>query len=159
MRDVLAARPQRRNCQRQHVQAIEQVFAEMSALTRSSNLRLVAENDPDVDFHGFAPADRFDRAFLQCAQQFHLRCERQFRDLVEEQRAAGGFDEFTGVAFGGAGKGALLMAEQDRLHQIIGIAPQLTATNGFDLRSPLPWMARANNSLRRRTRPRSAPGW
>ena len=27
------------------------------------------------------------------------------------------------------------------------MAPQLTATNGFDLRSPEPWMARANNSL------------
>src|SRR5229473_3592477 len=31
--------------------------------------------------------------------------------------------------------------------RLSGIAPQLTATNGFDLRSPLPWMARANNSL------------
>ncbi len=27
------------------------------------------------------------------------------------------------------------------------MAPQLTATKGFALRSPLPWMARANNSL------------
>ena len=31
--------------------------------------------------------------------------------------------------------------------RLSGIAPQLTATNGFALRSPLPWMARANNSL------------
>jgi hypothetical protein len=31
--------------------------------------------------------------------------------------------------------------------RLSGIAPQLTATNGFDLRSPLPWMARANSSL------------
>src|SRR5215467_14282373 len=31
--------------------------------------------------------------------------------------------------------------------RLSGMAPQLTATNGFDLRSPLPWMARANNSL------------
>ena len=31
--------------------------------------------------------------------------------------------------------------------RLSGIAPQLTATNGLVLRSPLPWMARANNSL------------
>jgi hypothetical protein len=54
------------------------------------------------------------------AQQFDLRRHRQLADLVEEQRAAGGFDEFAEVLLGRAGEGALLVAEQDRLDEIVG---------------------------------------
>jgi hypothetical protein len=72
---------------------------------------------------------------------------RQFADLVEEQRAAGGFDELAGVLFGRAGERAFLVPEQRGLHQIFGIAPQFTATNGLARRSPEPWMARAISSL------------
>ena len=69
-------------------------------------------------FTDLAPADRLDFAFLQRSQQFHLRRRRQFADFVEEQRAAVGLDEFAGVLFGGAGEGALLVPEQNRLDQI-----------------------------------------
>ena len=69
---------------------------------------------------GLRAADRLDLALLQRAQQLDLRGQRQFADLVEEQRAAGGFDELADVAFGGAGEGALLVTEQDRFHEIVG---------------------------------------
>ncbi len=120
MRDVFAPHPQGRNRQRQHVEAVEQIFAELSALDPLQQLAVGRRDDADVDLARLAPADRLHRAFLQRAKQFHLGCQRQFADFVEEQRAAGGLDEFAGVAFGGAGEGALLMAEQDRLHQIVG---------------------------------------
>ena len=42
-------------------------------------------------------ADGIDLAVLQGAQQLHLGVERQFADLVEEQRAAIGFQEFADV--------------------------------------------------------------
>ncbi len=71
---------------------------------------------------GSCAADRLDFAFLQRAQQLDLRGGRQFADLVEEQRAAVGLDEFAGVLFGGAGEGAFLVAEQDRLDEVIGHA-------------------------------------
>ena len=66
-----------------------------------------------------APADRLDLALLQRAQQLDLRGRRQFADLVEEQRAAVGLDEFAGVLFGGAGEGAFLVAEQNQLDQVL----------------------------------------
>src|SRR6267378_5461814 len=110
MRDVLAARPQRRNRQRQHMQAIEQIFAEMSAFDALQQLAVGRGDDAHVNLHRLAPANRLDRAFLQRAKQLDLRWQGQFRDFVEKQRAAGGFDEFAGMAFG-ARKRALLVAE------------------------------------------------
>ena len=47
------------------------------------------------------------------------RRERQFRDFVEKQRAAGSFDEFTGMAFGRAGESSLFVAEQNRFDEIV----------------------------------------
>ena len=64
-------------------------------------------------------ADRIDLAVLHGAQQLDLHLERQVADLVEEQRAAMRLDELAGVLFGGAGEGALLVAEQDALDQIV----------------------------------------
>ena len=55
------------------------------------------------------------------------------RDFVEKQRAAGGFDELAGVAFGGAGEGALLVAEQDRLHEIVGDRAAIDGDERFRL--------------------------
>jgi len=53
-------------------------------------------------------------------------------------RAAGGFDEFAGVTFGGPGERALFVADRIDSTRLSGIAPQLTATNGFAARSPVP---------------------
>ena len=53
-------------------------------------------------------------------RSFTCAARRQFADLVEEQRAARGLDELADVALGGAGEGALLVAEQDQLDQILG---------------------------------------
>jgi len=59
------------------------------------------------------PPHRLDRAFLQRAKQFSPGGgQRQFADFVEEQRAAGGFDEFARMAFRWRRvKGTLLVAE------------------------------------------------
>ncbi len=73
---------------------------------------------PHVDLDGLARADRLDLALLDGAQELDLRRRRQFADLVEEQRAARGFDEFADMALGGAGERALLVAEQDRLDEV-----------------------------------------
>src|SRR6185437_13150406 len=112
MRNILASRAERRDRQRQHMQAVEQVFAEMPALDAIEQPAIGCGDDADIDLHGLAAADRLDGAFLQRAQQFYLCVQWQFRDLVEEQRAAVGLDELAGVALGGAGEGALLVTEQ-----------------------------------------------
>src|SRR3546814_5020275 len=55
-------------------------------------------------------------ALLQHPQQAGLRLQRHVADLVEEQRAAGGLLEAAGGAHGGAGEGALLVAERSEEH-------------------------------------------
>ena len=77
-------------------------------------------NEPDVDLDGRTAADRVDLAVLHGAQQLHLHVERQIADLVEEKRAAMGFDELAGVFFRGAGERTLLVTEQDAFDQIFG---------------------------------------
>ncbi len=64
MRDVFAPHPQRRNGQRQHVQAIEQILAEMPGFDPVEQFAIGRGDDADVDLHRLAAADRFDRAFL-----------------------------------------------------------------------------------------------
>ena len=117
---VAGARPQRRNGDREDVEAIEQVLAEPARLHEFDQVLVGRRDQADVDLDRPARADRIDLALLQRAQQLDLRLERQFADLVEEQRAAVGFGELADVLVGRAGEGALLVAEQD----------------GFDQRSP-----------------------
>src|SRR5436190_22636007 len=69
MRNVLAAMAQRRDRQRQHMQAIEQVFAELPGFNEVEQLAVGGRDDADIDLHGLAPADGFDGAFLQSAQE------------------------------------------------------------------------------------------
>src|SRR6266436_1179191 len=76
MRDVLAAHPQRRNRQRQHMQAIEQILAEMAAFDALQQLAVGRGDDADVDLYRLAPANRLDRAFLERAKQLYLRWQR-----------------------------------------------------------------------------------
>src|SRR5258706_10214070 len=64
MRDVLAAHPQRRNRQRQHMQAIEQIFAEMSAFDALQQLAVGCGDDAHVDLHRLARANPLDPDLL-----------------------------------------------------------------------------------------------
>ncbi len=145
--NVLGSLPQRRHGNRKHVQAIEQVLAEASRLHVGDQVAVGGRDDAHVDFHGLAPADRLDFALLQRAQQLDLRGERQFADLVEEQRAAVGLDELAGVLVGGAGEGALLVAEQDRLDQILRHGAAIDGDERLGAALAEPWMARAISSL------------
>ena len=46
------------------MEAIEQIFAELAAFDAIQQFPIGRRNDANVDLHRFAPADRFDRAFL-----------------------------------------------------------------------------------------------
>jgi len=103
MRDIFAAHPQGRNRQQQHVEAIEQIFAELSA-DAIEQLGGWSRNDADFDFHRLAPADGLDGAFLQRAKQFHLRGQRNSLTSSRKQRSTASLDEFAGMGVGGTGK-------------------------------------------------------
>ncbi len=109
--NILAARAQRRNADREHVEPVKQILAKLPALHLLDQILIGGRDQPDIDAHRPLRADRVDLALLQRAQQLDLQIERQFADFVEKQRAAIGLDEFSDVFFGGAGEGALLVAE------------------------------------------------
>ena len=67
-----------------------------------------------------AAADRRVLALLQHAQQPRLRLHRHVADLVEKQRAAFGLLEAADMAVLRAGEGALLVAEQLGLDEVLG---------------------------------------
>ena len=117
--DVVAAVAQRRHEDREDVEAIEQILAEQAVLDLLEEVAVGGRDQPDVDPDRRAGADRIDLAVLHRAQQLDLHVERQFADFVEEQRAAMRLDELAGVLFGGAGEGALLVAEQDALDEVV----------------------------------------
>ena len=105
---------QRRHRDRKYVQPVEQILAKTALLHIGDEIAIGGRDDPHIHLDRLARADRFDFAFLNGAQELHLRRQRQFADFVEEKRAAGGFDEFAGVTLGRAGERALLVAEQNR---------------------------------------------
>ncbi len=102
------------------MQAVEQVLAEAPALHVGDQIAIGGGDQPHIDFHRFAGADRLDLAFLDGAQELDLRGRRQLADLIEEQRAAGGLRELSDMAVGGAGEGAFLVTEQNGFHEIVG---------------------------------------
>ena len=119
IRDVFGPLAQRRHRDREDVEAIEQVLAEAAGLHVRDQIAVGRRDDAHIDLDGFLAADWIDLAFLDCAQQFDLRSRRQFADLVQKQRPAGGFDKLAGVLLGCAGERALLVPEQSRLDEIL----------------------------------------
>ena len=116
----LEALAQRRHPDREHVEAVVEVLAELAVLDQLDHVAVGRRDQAEVDLDRLLGADRIDLAFLQRAQQLHLRVERQLADLVEEQRAAVGFLELADALVDGAGERALLVAEQDALDEVLG---------------------------------------
>ena len=86
--DVATTLAQRRQVQRDQVDAIEQVFAKLAARHLVGQHTVRGAHDPHVDRDALARAEHLEGAVLQDAEQLHLRREVEVTDLVEEDRAA-----------------------------------------------------------------------
>src|SRR5439155_24217754 len=95
-----------------NIQTIEQVRAELACRNRSGEIDIAGRDDPDIDAHRVAAAYRFELAFLEHAQQFDLRVERQFADFIQEQGAPIGELKPSSPALDSTGKCAFDMAKQ-----------------------------------------------
>ena len=148
-RDVVAPVAQRRQRDREHVQAVVQVLAKAPGLHlglagRGWSRRPRARRPCIVR----DAADALDLA-VPAARAAACPAPRRLSvaDLVQEQRAAVRALEAPRTRAGRAGEGARVDAEQLALDQVSGMAAQLTATNGLPARG-LTWCsARANSSL------------
>ena len=100
-------------------EAVIEILAESPRSDHLLQILVGRADDPGVDRDRLAAADPLDHPLLQEAQQFHLQRQRDVADLVEEQGAAMGHLD---LALGGLdrpGEGALFIAEQLRLEQIL----------------------------------------
>ena len=88
-------------------------------------------DEPDVNFHRLAAADRVYFAFLNSAQQLCLRVKRQVSNFIKEKRAAIRFDEFSGMFFDRPGERALLVAEKHAFNQIFGNCAAIDSNKWF----------------------------
>ena len=122
-RDVLAPLGERRKAHRHHVEAVVEVLAEPAGGFLRLEVPVGGRNHADVDRDRLRRADRADLAFLQHAQQLHLKRERHVADLVQEDRAAIGRLEQPLVRLHRAAERAARMAEELGFEQRLGNRP------------------------------------
>ena len=78
---------QRRQMQRDDVEPVVQIAAEVAGANLLVEIAVRRRDDARVDRQRLRRADGNDFAMLQRAQQLHLRGRRRLADLVEEERA------------------------------------------------------------------------
>ena len=119
-RDVAATFPQRRNQDRNDVEAEIEVFAEFAALNHFFEVLVRRRDDAHVDLDRACRAEAFDFLLLQDAQHLGLRLCAHVADFVEKDRAAIRLLELADLLFGGARERSFLVAEQLRFDELFG---------------------------------------
>ncbi len=120
-RDVTAPHPQRRHAHGQHMQAVEQVFAEPALAHQHTQIARSGGDDAHIKRHQLVAAQWLDLALLQRAQQLGLQTLRHVADFIEEQRAAIGQLELAVAPLAvGPGVGAGGHAEELGFEQRVG---------------------------------------
>ncbi|EDT38258.1 hypothetical protein BamMEX5DRAFT_5957 [Burkholderia ambifaria MEX-5] len=111
-RDVAGPLAQRQQAQLHDVEPVVQILAEVARAHRGFEIHVGRRDEPHVDLHGLARADRRHLALLQHAQQLDLRGQRQVAHFIEKQRAAIRGFEPARLAVDRAGERTALVAEQ-----------------------------------------------
>ena len=117
-RDVLAPLAQRRHPDGNDVQTVEQILPEAPGLDFRGKLAVGGGNHAHVDLDLGVAADPLEGLFLQNAHDFALGLERHIGDLVEQQSAAMGGLEGSGLARAVLRLEPGLDAEQFRLEML-----------------------------------------
>src|ERR1700722_20356311 len=84
-RDIFLPVPQGRYVERNDVQAVKEILAEVSLGNLFFQVFIGRGNDPDIDLDGLRGADRGETLFVQRAQNLGLHFEAHVTDLIEEQ--------------------------------------------------------------------------
>ncbi|MNS87722.1 hypothetical protein D3C72_1216740 [compost metagenome] len=85
--DVLAAFAQRRHFDVEHVEAIEQVFTELTFADHFFQVAVGRTENPHVDLHLAITAHATEAAVVEKTQQLGLQVRRHLADFVEKHRA------------------------------------------------------------------------
>jgi hypothetical protein len=146
-RHVVLALAQRREVDRQHVQPVHQVLAELAFRDDLGEVLVRGREDAHVDVHRLAAADRPELALLQEAQQLLLHVGAHVPDLVEEERPLVRHLQQPLAAGARAGEGAALVAEELALEQRVGQRRAVLGDEAALRARPFSWIARAISSL------------
>src|ERR1700733_2097843 len=103
------------------VQTVVEVLAKKTLAHVTVKIPVRGHDDADIDGDRLDRSNPADLAFLDDAQQLRLGLDVDFRDLVEQERAAVALLEHSGpAALARAGKGPVHVAEQHAVHQALG---------------------------------------
>jgi|GEM_PF-3705325 len=101
-----------RERERDNVESVEQVFAEIAFGDQLFQIAIGGSHDTDINIDAAVAADRFKPSLLQDSQQLHLSFGGDVTDFVEEQSAAVGGEKPTGFIGMRAGEGTADVSEQ-----------------------------------------------
>ena len=118
--DVVAAVPERRHLDAEHVEPVQQVHSILAGPDVALEGSVGGRDDPHVDRARHRVPHAANLAVLQHAQQLGLRTRRQLPHLVEEQRAPVARLEQTRAVGHGAGERPPDVAEELGLDEIVG---------------------------------------
>ena len=129
--DVAPAVVKRRKVNREHVQAVVEVFAELSLLHELFQIPAGRRDEADVDFDLFVASDAREGAFLNEAQEFDLNRLAEVTDFIKEEcSAVCGF----GASAAGAdrsGERALFVSEEFAFDEVVGEGCAVDADERF----------------------------
>ena len=138
VRYVLGAFAQRRHLERDDVDAIVEVVAELPLLDHLVEIDVGRDHQPELGLDRLCAADPLDLVFLDGAKQLGLQIESEISDLVQKQRASGSQLELAELLSHGAREGASLVSEQVALDQIPRYRREIDGDKRSRRRDPTP---------------------
>src|SRR5499426_577166 len=136
--NVVAAVAQRRHADRDHVQAVIEIFAEAPVFDHGLEVAVGGAQHAHVDLDRPRAADARDLFLLQGAQEFGLHARADLSYLVQEERAFVGYLEEPFLLGVRPGERAFLVPEEFRFEQVFvdrravdGLEPFSGARAGF----------------------------
>src|SRR5580692_7362011 len=99
------------------IQAEVEVFAKRAVAVGGLKIAIGGGDYPYIHIDPLVAADRTYFFFLEYAQKLGLHLKRKLANFIEENGAAVGCLEETGLRFRGASKSAFLIAEKFAFHQ------------------------------------------
>src|SRR5262249_27849536 len=150
-RDISRALAKRGDMKRDDVQPVIQIRAEGAGLLGRIQIAIRGRDDPGVDPDRARAAHALELARFQKVKELAVEPRRNVSDLIQERRSSGSCLETALFARGRSGEGALFVAEQGRLDQLVRDGNAIHIDEGLGATGAL-----AMNELREDLLPASA---
>src|SRR6185437_12069700 len=117
-RDRLAAFAERLSADRDRIQPMKEILAKCSRRHHRAKVAIGSSHQPHIDVNRLIRPHRLDLVILNRPQNFRLKLERQFANLVQKERAALRRTKISQRVVASIGEGPTHMPEKLRLRQL-----------------------------------------